>query len=313
MKLNKKILYSKYIIYWLNEKKNYVKESTYGNYSVIVYNYVIPYLGSYYIHELNNKIIQNYILNLHKSNKSNKTIKDIISIVKSSLKKAFNNLNIKSFDLSFYYPIDNKNKKMYILNKKEQNKIVRYSLKNINNKSIGILLALFTGIRIGELCALKWNDFDFKKGTITIGNTLQRITIKNENKIISKIIITTPKTTNSIRVIPINSNLIEILKTIKSNKENYILTNNNYYIEPRCYRSYFNSILKKLKINHFAFHSLRHTFATNCIELKIDYKTISELLGHSTVNITLNLYVHPMIDYKRKCMNNLYKTFTKKL
>ena len=313
MKKIKKIMYSKYIIYWLNDKKSYVKESTYGNYSVIVYNYIIPYLGDYYIHDLNNEIIQNYILNLHNNKICNKTIKDIIQIIKASLKKAFNIFNIKSFDLSFYYPKELRSKKMYILSKKEQNKIVRYILNNINNKSIGILLALFTGIRIGELCALKWKDFDFKKGTILINKTLQRIVIKDNNKTISKVITTNPKTKNSIRIIPLNNNLLEILKNIKSNKEDYILTNSNIYIEPRCYRNYFNSVLKKLNINHFSFHSLRHTFATNCIELKIDYKTLSELLGHSNINLTLNLYVHPMMNYKKKCMNNLYKTFTNKL
>ena len=136
--------------------------------------------------------------------------------------------------------------------------------------------------------------------------------IKDKDKNISKVIITTPKTKNANREIPINKDFMEVLKPLKTDKDNYILSNNDKYIEPRTYRKYFNKKLKELKIKHFNFHSLRHTFATNCISLGCDYKTVSELLGHANVNITLNLYVHPRYSQKKKCIDLVSKVFQEK-
>lgn len=154
-------------------------------------------------------------------------------------------------------------------------------------------------------------DIDFDKKIIKINKTLQRIYIKDKNKSSSKVIITNPKTINSSRIIPLNNDLINILNNEKSNNNYYILTNSIKYIEPRSYRYYFNNLLKKLNIKHFNFHSLRHTFATNCISLGIDYKIVSELLGHSNINTTLNLYVHPRIEDKRKCIDLIYNNVNK--
>ena len=311
----RKIKYKKYIYKWLQDKKNYIKESTYSNYSNIIFNYIIPFLGNYYIDSLNNYIIQNYILFLfEKGGKDNKglslkTIKDILMIIKSSIKKSFYEYNIKPFSLKFNYPKIDNIKKMNILSKEEQNKIVKYILNNINNKNVGILLSLILGIRIGELCALKWGDFDLNNEIISINKTIQRIYIKDIDKKETKIIISSPKTLSSNREIPITKDIIYILNKIKTNNNDYFLSGNNKYIEPRSYRNYFNNLLKKLNIKHYKFHSLRHTFATNCISYGFDYKIVSELLGHSNINTTLNIYVHPKMSQKKECINNLYKNF----
>lgn len=196
---------------------------------------------------------------------------------------------------------------MYVLTKNEQNRIMKYAINNLNNKNIGILICLFAGIRIGEVCALKWEDINLNDGLISINKTIQRIFAKNKNNSYSKIIISSPKTKNTNRLIPINKNFTKILKSLKSDNENYILTGTNKYIEPRVYRNYFNNVLNTLKIKHFNFHSLRHTFATNCISLGVDYKTVSELLVHSNVNMTLDLYVHTSLSQKQKCYNKLIK------
>ena len=185
-------------------------------------------------------------------------------------------------------------------------------LENITSKNIGLLIALYSRIRIGELCALQWKDIDFKTHKLIISKTIQRIYIKDKEKNTSKVIISTPKTINANREIPINKDFVEILKQIRSNQDNYILSNDYKYIEPRTYRKYFNKVLKQLKIKQFNFHSLRHTFATNCISLGCDYKTVSELLGHANVNITLNLYVHPRYSQKKKCIDLISKVFQEK-
>ena len=316
----KKILYKDWIYEWLIEKKEYIKESTYANYSNNVFNHIIPNLGNYYLNDINHKIIQDFLLNLSKTGKKDgsgglaeKTIKDITIIVKGSLKKAINEERMKHIVLSFNYPKSQQEKKIYILTKREQNKITDYVLNNLSTRNIGILISLYSGIRIGELCALKWEDIDLKKGIIYIRKTIQRIYIKDKYKNVSKIILTTPKTKNANREIPINKNFLEILKKVKANKEDYVLTGNKEYIEPRTYRKYFNKVLDKININHFNFHSLRHTFATNCISLGVDYKTVSELLGHANVNITLNLYVHPRLSQKKKCIDLICKVFQEKV
>ena len=317
---NKKILYKDWIYAWLLEKKDYIKESTYANYSNNIFNHIIPKLGNYYLSELNHKVIQDFLLELSKNGRKDnngglaeKTIKDITIIVKGSIKKGINEDKIKHIELTFNYPKDNKENKLYVLTKREQNKITNYVLENINSRNIGLLISLYSGIRIGELCALRWEDVDFKKNCLTINKTIQRVYIKDKDKNISKVIITTPKTKNANREIPINKDFLEILKKVKSDKKHYILTGNEKYIEPRTYRKYFNKILDELRIKHFNFHSLRHTFATNCISLGVDYKTVSELLGHANVNITLNLYVHPRYSQKKKCIDLVCKVFQEKV
>lgn len=317
---SKKIFYKDWIYSWLIEKKDYIKESTYANYSNNIFNHIIPNLGDYTLSELNHKIIQDFLLELSKNGKKNgsgglseKTIKDITIIIKGSIKKGINEDKIKHIELTFNYPKENKDKSIYILTKHEQNKLTDYVLNNLTSRNIGILLSLYSGIRIGELCALQWKDIDFKNNKLIISKTVQRIYIKDKDKNISKVIITSPKTKNANREIPINKDFIEILKKIKSDNEYYILSNGEKYIEPRTYRKYFNKILKENKIKHFNFHSLRHTFATNCITLGCDYKTVSELLGHANVNITLNLYVHPRYSQKKKCIDLVSKIFQEKV
>lgn len=215
----KKIFYKDWIYSWLIEKKDYIKESTYANYSNNIFNHIIPNLGDYTLNELNHKIIQDFLLELSKNGKKNgsgglseKTIKDITIIIKGSIKKGINEDKIKHIELTFNYPKENKDKNIYILTKHEQNKLTDYVINNLTSRNIGILLSLYSGIRIGELCSLQWKDIDFKNNKLIISKTIQRIYIKDKDKNISKVIITSPKTKNANREIPINKDFIEILK-----------------------------------------------------------------------------------------------------
>lgn len=297
--------YKKHVIKWLNEKKPYVKESTYANYSYIVYNYIIPYVGNYNVKKLNKKVFQDLILNLHKKSLSNKTIKDIIMVIKSSLRKVFEENKIKSFSLKLVYPKEKNTKTMNVLSKNEQHILMEYIIKNISDKNVGILLSLLCGLRIGEVCALKWENIDLENKIIHITKTIQRIYIKENNTILSKVVITNPKTIKSNRDIPINDFMYEKLINLRKNNNVFVLSGNVQYIEPRTYRNYFTKILKSLNLRHFKYHALRHTFASNLISLKIDYKTVSELLGHSNISLTLNLYAHPSNQDKLECIDIL--------
>ena len=319
MLFKKKILYKDWLWYWMQKKKDYIKESTYSNYSNIISNHIIPDLGDVKLSNLNNKLIQEYLINKYKTGRldgngglSNKTIRDIIAVVKSSLKYAIKEEMINNINLDFTYPKIGNKDKIYIMPKKDQERLITYIKQNENTRNLGILLSLYSGIRIGELCALQWKDIDFKNNILHINKTLQRIYIKDNKESISKIIITNPKTHNAERDIPLNKGFADILKKYKTESNNYILSNCDKWIEPRTYRRYFKKCLDEVKIGQINFHGLRHTFATNCIKLGVDYKTVSELLGHANVNITLNLYVHPQMSQKKKCIDLICKNFYEK-
>lgn len=319
MLFKKKILYKDWLWYWMQKKKDYIKESTYSNYSNIISNHIIPELGNIKLSNLNNKLIQEYLINKYKTGRldgngglSYKTIRDIIAVVKSSLKYAIKEEMINNINLDFTYPKIGNKDKIYIMPKKDQERLITYIKKNENTRNLGILLSLYSGIRIGELCALQWKDIDFKNNILHINKTLQRIYIKDNKESVSKIIITNPKTHNAERDIPLNKGFADILKKYQTESNNYILSNSDKWIEPRTYRRYFKKCLDKGKIGQINFHGLRHTFATNCIKLGVDYKTVSELLGHANVNITLNLYVHPQMSQKKKCIDLICKNFYEK-
>lgn len=310
-----KILYKDWICEWLIEHSNYIKESTYANYSSIVFNHLIPILGEIPLNKINNQILQQLILDKYKNGRmdntgglSDKTIKDISMLLKTSFKSAIKSELISGFDLDFSYPKISKEEKIYVLSMKEQKILTNYIISNKSTKNFGILLTLYTGLRIGELCALKWEDINFKKNILNVNKTIQRVYIKyKDNNSVSKVIITNPKTKNAFREIPLNSEFANLLKEFKTKDSDYILSGRGKWVEPRTYRKYFNKLLVKCNISHINFHSLRHTFATNCIRLGADYKTVSELLGHSSINITLNLYVHSQMSQKKKCINLICK------
>lgn len=191
---------------------------------------------------------------------------------------------------------------------KEEQEILKSELfKEINLTKLGVLLCLFSGIRIGELCALKWSDIDLSNGLLHVTKTCQRI----KSGISTKLVITAPKSASSARIIPVPEFLLNILKEfVPSNLNEYFLSGTEKAIEPRTMQYRFKSILKKVNLPSINFHSLRHIFATNCIALGFDVKTLSEILGHGTVEITLDRYVHSSINRKRDCMKLLNISIT---
>lgn len=186
------------------------------------------------------------------------------------------------------------------MKKNEQIKIEKHILGNKKYYQYGILICLYTGLRLGELVALKWQNVDFKNKIIYIEKSVSIISQNHKTLTIED----TPKTTSSVRVIPISKQLLEILKRLKQDAscEYVAYSRNGKQLKPRAYQKAFENLLKKLKIKHHGFHSLRHTFATRLLENKIDIKTISELMGHSSPTITLNRYVHTNLQNKRKAM-----------
>ena len=316
-KAKNKILYKDWIWDWLSYKKDYIKESTYANYSNIISNHIAPDLGKYYLKEINNKIIQEFLLNKYKSGRldklgglSNKTIRDIVAIIKSSLKSAMKEELIQNLNLDFIYPKTNTKDKIYTISKQNQDKLTNYILKNQSSKNLGILLTLYSGIRIGELCALQWKDIDLDNKTIHVNKTMERIYIPDNigtARKKTKVEIGSPKTTSSDRYIPILKDILPVVKRFSAicNPDYYVCTCDEKFIEPRSLRVYYKTfILDKVKLDHcIKFHGLRHTFASTLIENKVDIKTVSTILGHSDISTTLNVYVHPSDEAKRDAVN----------
>lgn len=292
------MLYKKILEEWLSNQKKYLKYSTYTNYFNIVHNQIMPKLGHYDIDELKEEILQNFILEKlehgrvdHTGGISHKYAKDIITVLKLTI-----NHNFK-----IVLPYENP-KEVEIFEKENQITLINHLQSEINCKNFGILLCIHTGIRIGELCALKWSDINIQTKLLKIDKTMIRTYTREDG---SKLHITSPKTRSSIRNVPLNSWIMQYATLLQGEDDHYILTNKPSYIEPNKYRLYYNKILKDLELPHLTFHALRHTFATRCIECGCDYKSLSELLGHSNVSITMNIYVHPQMELKRKCVEML--------
>ncbi len=297
------IIFTEVAKQWLNKVKSEVKESTHAHYYQTVNKHLINAFGGIQIKKINSNMISNFFNAL---NLSSKTKSDICVITKQIFQYALSEKYISK--LPQFPKLNVSQSDVEIFTDFEQKKLEKYLFENINFLNLGIAITLYTGIRIGELCALKKEDFDFLNNTMSINKTMQRV--KNLDKSISsktKIIIDTAKTQKSIRVLPIPRFLIELTKKYYACLSNnfFILTGTKDYIEPRLLEYKFKKILKDLYIKSYCFHTLRHTFATNCVRNGVDIKTLSELLGHSSVKITLERYVHSDLNLKKREIEKL--------
>lgn len=301
------IKFTQIVIEWIENKKLQVKESTLSHYKSVVDNHVLPVLGEYEITSISADIIQNYISKLLKEGLTGKTVNDILQIIKNIFKYA----SCKGFeyncDLSSI-SVKNRRNDIQALTVFEQKILCNFLVDHMNNKNFGILLSMYTGIRLGELSALQWSDIDLGERVLKINKTMLRIqdnfSEHHSNK--TKVIITPPKSEDSVRSIPIPQFILNIIYKMQRRPDAYILTGrNDSFIEPRNMQYYFKSVLKKCNIRDVNFHILRHTFATRCVENGFEIKSLSEILGHSNVKITLERYVHSSMDLKRKNMDKL--------
>lgn len=298
---------------WVENKKHYVKESTYANYAVIVENHLIPHLGDMALVEIGRDVIQKLILELRMHGRvdgqgglADKTVKDIIVVLKMCLRDMESNNGSLCERNVFRFPPNDQADKMKILSGDMCARLLQAIERENACEAMGYAVSLLTGIRIGELCALQWKDVDLEQKVIHIYKTIQRIYFKKDEDEKTKIIIGTPKSRSAIREIPISQRLEDIMGRYVGEGEDYLISGNKKYIEPRLYRKHFHDFLDKNKLPEIRFHDLRHTFATRCIANGGDCKTVSRLLGHADVNITLNRYVHPGMDQKRACVELAY-------
>ena len=296
---------------WKEYKRPYVKQSTMAAYVLILNSHIIPYFGD--SDSLNEKEVQAFVLQKMEEGLSIKSVKDILVVLKMVMMFGVKNEWMDYYKWDIKYPTTSTNKELEVLTVASHKKILNHIQNNFSFAGLGIYISLCAGLRIGEVCALKWGDINTVDGTITVNRTIERIYFIDGTKKHTELVINTPKTQNSRRVIPMTKELLAMMKPLKKvvNEDFYILTNGEHPTEPRTYRSYYARLMEKLGIPKLKYHGLRHSFATRCIEAGCDYKTVSVLLGHANISTTLNLYVHPNMEQKKRCIAKVFKSFGK--
>ncbi len=308
--MNTKKHFSEVVALWKDDKKQYVKKSTFSAYILLIENHILPVFSKK--DSIEEKDVQTFVFQKLEQGLSKKSIQDVLIVLKMILKFGAKNklFEYTPFDLKF--PTEREKQCIEVLSRADQKKMMNYIQEHFTFRNLGIYICLSSGMRIGEVCALTWDDLDTDNGVINIKKTIQRIyTIEGDIRK-TELLLDTPKTKNSIREIPMNRELLRMLKPIKKivNTSFYVLTNEAKPTEPRTYRNYYKKLMKDLDIPEIKFHGLRHSFATRCIESNCDYKTVSVLLGHSNISTTLNLYVHPNMEQKKKAINQMFRALS---
>ena len=304
---------------WLTEwLENYVKPTskirTYDRYAGIVSSYLAPALGQYEAGDITPVVIQKFVTSLSENGSKRSgcalaanSVNVIVNVIQSSLKTAFNVGYVREYTADKIKRPKASEKKVECFTLAEQKKIEKAVSADVNGKLFGILLALYTGLRIGEVLALRWEDIDLKTGMLEVSRSCHDGKDKSGK---TTRIEDTPKTASSVRAIPLPRQLLPAIREQKKRSASeFVVTNKGKTILVRSYQETFERLLRRLGISHKGFHALRHTFATRALECGMDVKTLSEILGHKSPTVTLNRYVHSMMEHKKDMMNKLGKLY----
>ncbi|MCD7884099.1 MAG: site-specific integrase [Lachnospiraceae bacterium] len=299
---------------WLAYKKLSLKESSYAFYSIMIEKHLLPDFGKLAVREIDSERINTFLSAQKKSGHvktqgplADKTLSEIKSILTRILKYA-KSLHLIG-EVPESAPVTVKQKATSVFTEQEIILIENRAQEEETPFAVGLLLTVYTGLRIGELCALKWEDFDWANGTIHISKTIARVNdVNGISGAKTHLVIGSPKTESSNRIVPIPHSVLAYFKAHAGAPSHYVLTGRAKFMEPRVCRARYTRFLKRAGVKHHTFHTLRHTFATNCVEQGMNVKALSEILGHSDVSITLARYVHPSMALKKEQINKL-KTF----
>lgn len=284
---------------WLGEVEQNRKYSTYVKYKKLYTCHIQNVFSSDKLSQMTNGYIQTHLAALEMSDA---TRQNVLAVMKQALRYA---------EKQYGYPMPSlmgctmqkRPHSIEVMDRMEQIRLIQFLNSDMDISKAGIYLCLFTGIRLGEVCSLKWADIDQNRGLLHVNRTVQRIESK-EGPTKTVLLESPPKSVFSKRIIPMSDSLLSLLIKFKREGQEYVLQKNRP-MEPRTYQNHFKKYLKQIDAPNYNFHVLRHTFATNCVDSGMDIKSLSEILGHSNVQITLNRYVHPSMDTKRKYLNAL--------
>jgi integrase len=292
---------------WIDDKKAFVKSSTISAYTLILEKHILPFFGD--LSSVSEDDVQAFLIDRFQAGLAHKTVVDIIAVLKMIYKYGSRKGYLESREWVIRFPANIEKMEIEVMSRHNQKRLMNYLIENFSFRNFGLLICMTAGLRIGEICALKWEDLNTQKGLIHVRRTVERIYVIDGNERYTKLTTCRPKTTNSFRVIPMSHVLLRLARPVKriANDDHYILTNSDIPMEPRTYRRYFTRMLEKLNIPKIRFHGLRHSFATLCIESGCNYKTVSAILGHASIKTTLDMYVHPDMDEKKRCIKKITK------
>jgi len=296
---------------WLEMLRPQIRESTEVKYQNLLGTYILPSLGEQVVGDITQNQIETFCNALLTAGGkegrglSPKTVADSLSVVRSILYYSSKNGQPVACD-AHAVRIRQPGKEMRVLSRREQNQLCQYIYSDINARNVGILISLYAGLRVGEVCALQWEDILLPDHLIYVHRTMQRLQMHEDGGTKTRVVVTEPKSSCSVRRIPIPDELIRLISEVKQSETGYFLTGSSQkYVEPRTLQNHFKRVLKMCSIAPANYHSLRHTFATRCVELGFDVKSLSEILGHASVGITMDRYVHPTMELKMENMQRL--------
>ncbi len=299
--------FSYYCAKWAEQRRLTVKPSTYAKYRMVIESYIVPQLGSYHPSAFTTDLVESFKTHLLTERKlAVKTVRDILVILRMVVAFTRKQVPGEMPEFEIIYPRERK-KEMRVLTQEEQERLVNYLTEDMDLCKFGVYLALTTGIRIGELCALRWRDISLSDRTVTISATMQRLQNFDESRETKTVVsIDAPKSSSSTRSIPMTNNAVALCQRFQSpNGDAFVLTGTETYMEPRALQYRFAHYAKECGLENVHFHTLRHTFATRCVEVDFEIKSLSEILGHANTSITLNRYVHSSMDLKKNNMDKL--------
>lgn len=293
-------------VIWTAEKRTLVKPSTMSAYRQTLRKHLLPAFGT--LSALTENDVQRFVRQKLQDGMGNKSVRDVLMVLRMVVKYGAKQGWMVYTPWDIQYPRTEK-KEIQVLSVTDHRKLLQYVRTHYSHRNLGIYICLTMGLRIGEICALRWSDIDTKAGTLSVERTIERIGIEAGGERRTAVVIGSPKTKTSRRHIPLPSQLRILVAPIKRvvSPDSYVITGALVPEEPNTYRQFYLRLLKQLDLPRLNFHALRHSFATRCIESDCDYKTVSALLGHSSVSTTLNLYVHPGLKQKQRCIAKVFK------
>lgn len=308
------IRYREVLLCWLEHRRMKIKEQSYVKYEQIIKKQILPDIGTIAVKQIEEAYINRFLL--QKSNRGRLDgkgglapgyVRTIAFIMKSALDFAAKKGYCKALQGEVVLPQAKKGR-LDILTLTEQFRLEQNASAENSDKKLGILLSLYMGLRVGEVCGISWRDINFDDATLHIHHTVERISIRDAgaDHAKTKLVLTDVKSDASDRVLPIPSKLLQILKECRKGDTDFVLQGERHpYTDPRTLQYFFQRYLEHCHLRYVNYHVLRHTFATRCMESGMDIKSLSEILGHSNVNITLNTYVHSSLDHKRKQLETM--------
>lgn len=311
---NQDILFRQVAEEWLQVSYTKVKITTYQNYTSIVQKHLLPVWEVTKLSEISTEKLDQFLIEKGISGRldgkgglSGKSVSDIRIVLNAIMKYAVS-MDYPCRVTKPLAPVRYADKKIRVLSRKEQEQLETYMDENLSRDVIPVMLALYTGIRLGEVCALTWNDIDFESRSIRINKSIARIKNTDTNaKTKTKMVILTPKSEKSIRTLPIPKLLFPILNAAAGASHTYVITGKEKYMDPRVLEEHFKKLLKQAGLDSISFHVLRHTYATRAVESGVNEKVLCENMGHHDISVTMKYYVHPTEEYKQEFADSIVR------